>query len=517
MEFLYFYDQSLLNRGNLKHFDGSTGWYNGISESLTGITDNTQFSMMMTFQATGASPEGVLLSNYSNGSGFTLGINKSNRLYIHSPNQAHTFNVPLSKKNTIALTKAENNFGLYVYNHFSNEAESDIYSMVSAYENTGYLQLGGNNNYTAVYPTSNFQGTVDQIAVVDHALYESTLDSLLSGFKDYSVTGVSYSVVSESINTTYGNLTGTTGINNGTITGINTKIVNDSKTQLNAAYSGLTYTTGSLTGSSSSGFSAQGDIYFKTVLNSSYASGFNLSSTGILFPSGFSYASNIQYNVHYNHDGVENSLISLVGKYSNSDTQSGDFYVYTTISQKWSLSTGVQESSGYLNDFVMEGANIYSPNYNGITNWTGDGRNYNPSLVNQTPKYDLISNKYKADQSFLNDGIYAFINRERFNDPLGSDRIIDNCFYQDIVRYDNRLHYDEVTSGAWSNPTGSIHASNPVLPYRPRVLHVQGSLNGIDTLYLVREIDYQETSSKDLLYTNPCISPTGYDQTIRIN
>lgn len=512
MEFLYFYDKALLNRENLKIYESGTGSYSatGSPLALTGVEDNTTYTALMTFKTEGASPEGVLMSDYSNGSGYALGVNKANRLYIHTPDTAYTFGEPLQEKNTIALSKANGVFSIYLFNHYTSRAYSEVYRMNTKYENqTGALYLGGNTEYTGVYGGSGFSGYIDQFALTDHALYEDVIDQLFSGFEGYTITGTDYEVSGDAEKVTYSELTATPPqalieLNSG----IYTQVIED----LNAAYTGTTYASGTFTGNSSSTYQITGDFNYKTALESGYQAGISIYNTGTL---SASFTSNYSYVINYNHDGAENATITLAGTFSGTSLQPDPFYIYTNVSQKWHYTTGLSYDSSFKNDYRMMGANIFNTDY----------KNYpfylyvwpkRDDKVNQIPKYKLLTDKYVIPSDFQNSGLYVDVNRVRYTQTFLDSREIDSTTYTDLVRYHDKEYFDNTNPGFSSfpgSPDNSNYTDQGLFSGQSMAPHasyiVRSTSGGFSEDYLVDQIDYVETSAADLLYLRETIRPDG--------
>lgn len=142
----------------------------------------------------------LIYSNYSAaGSGYAIGINSSNELFIDYPLRSfsYTFKVRLGNRNCIAIKKAENTFTVFVYDLISGVIkESDsIYveeNDRTLLTNSSTLYFGGNALYEAL-PQNNssvkkLYGFFDQLLFISEAIDDSALKIILKGFRPETLT-----------------------------------------------------------------------------------------------------------------------------------------------------------------------------------------------------------------------------------------------------------------------------------------------------------------------------------------
>lgn len=489
MDFLHFYNNAELETGDLLYLDSSVTSYDDDPVDLQ-IENLDDFSIIMSFETTGPSPKSELLTNYgTNGSGFKLGITDSNRMYLKTPYKAEFFDIPLSKKNTVALIKSKNVFSIHLIDHFSRSSDKAIFRFNNGYANNESLIFG-----------ESFQGDVDQICYIKGSIYEDVLDQLLSGFQDVDPVTDNYKVAHSGIDVRFSNFD---YIYNDPLTSINRGIYEEISNQLETNYSGNYYASGLFSGSSDSNFSIEGSFNFKTGVNDNYTPGFSVDFTG---PVDGSFSSDYNYEIFYRNDGIENATITFKGTYSNTSLDD-PFIAYTDINEIWSKEITYSEDLSYKDDFVMEGVSIHNSDYAGKTPWTLKSYDVNKKHKNLIPKFSPADGSYKAkeDISIVN----KYKNRKK-SIEITSNNLLSQTSYGESVRYDNL----EKTSGA-ALLNSNVGSESIVSDVRPRAGDVVGILNGDET-FLINKIDYIETSSKDLNHSKSFIDISSLNKSISI-
>lgn len=491
MEFLHFYDNANLQRSDLLYLNSSATSYNNSSEEIDVTNDYSSFTFLFTFETSGSSPKSELINNYGNGSGFIFGITDTNRFYLKTPEKSFNFSYPLFKKNTVALTKAGNVFSIHLFDHFSRESEKEIYR----------IKNGSNNNFPIILGNS-FVGTIDQFFFSKKSLYDDVLDQLLSGFQDITVTTGDFKPLYSGIDVKYSN---SSYLYETAPNEINRKIYEHISKTLETGYAGNYYASGIFTGSSNTSSTIEGDIYYKTGIYDNYIQGLNINNSEVLSES---FISDYEYKVVYHNDGEENILITYQGTFTNSSLDD-PFIIYTTINEVWGREITYTPNENYLNDFVMEGVSVYNSDYNGEATWNVNSYDLNKKVKNKIAKYSAANGLYKTQDEFSS--VYAYINRQKTLKSIDSTKTINSTSYNEIVRYDDASSLDSSTLIDSGN--GSSYALASI---RPRTSEVNGTISGGNT-YLVENIDYVETSSKDLMHGKEFISVKNLNKTISIS
>ena len=166
----------------------------------------------------------ILISTYSpvdylgaaGPSGYTIGINNTNELFIDYPKRSFsaTFNIRLGNKNCIAVKKSGSVFSVYKYDIISGAIESSD-SINIEESNINYLDhypggvmySFGNPDYIAAQgatPSINyFSGLVDRRLILHAPIDESLIDIIFKGFRPETLTPSTSSSFTRSENYTW--------------------------------------------------------------------------------------------------------------------------------------------------------------------------------------------------------------------------------------------------------------------------------------------------------------------------
>lgn len=213
------YSGALSNTGQFWSQSGSglfTGQIINIPSGY-GLGSNI-WSHVLIYEKTG-SGEGVLVDTSKTGaiqSGYILGINSNNRMFVEGYNENGPFSINSSliigTKNLIAFVKNDDLFKFYVYDFNHQTVNSDSFSISSLwYANSNKLILGGQSGAFTFAETTGYKGFIDEYVYFNDAISPTDFQYIASGLVS------SYQFVS-GIVTTYSGLqitgysTGVTGV-----------------------------------------------------------------------------------------------------------------------------------------------------------------------------------------------------------------------------------------------------------------------------------------------------------------
>lgn len=216
MELDYYINQSILNNDSIIKQVNYPAYSSGLSfvanynrsnsysyeiPSSTLIEDITVFITIEKDETTAQ----VLLTNDDSTSGWTIGINSCNFLYLECKygkiyNQIFD-KINLSRKNCLVIKKTSSNFTVYKYDLISHSFESiqsiQIPSEVSLSSSSSVF-IAGNNYFDSSYSRNSigwFSGRIDQLLVVNESLDEVMILKLLLGFQPF--------YINQSVSTSY--------------------------------------------------------------------------------------------------------------------------------------------------------------------------------------------------------------------------------------------------------------------------------------------------------------------------
>lgn len=154
---------------------------------LTGISGSDDFSIFFSFDRIDKTA-GSLLSNWDGKSGYFIGFNDDNQLFVATSTPApYSFYFPeieLGKKNCLAITKNNTTISVYrydlksksIYNNISKEFTTDTILSGRAFT------LGKNNTLYTKYGLTGIAGTFDQFACFNTSLGVDDINIIFSGF-----------------------------------------------------------------------------------------------------------------------------------------------------------------------------------------------------------------------------------------------------------------------------------------------------------------------------------------------
>jgi hypothetical protein len=192
---------------------GSSGFFNGntfMSLNKNYFADNS--TIFLSYERLRLKDEILLSSvtgnNFSNYSGFCLGINDANKLYFKYWNSVEgpstfTYNKVLSDKNLILLNKKESTItlGHFNTNTFSFEIEEfNIYR--NNFIKNNFINIGGKPNNVEWVTSNNFSGYIDKLYIFNDINFYVYRDSIVSGIFNI-ITGVTSNTVTECYETGY--------------------------------------------------------------------------------------------------------------------------------------------------------------------------------------------------------------------------------------------------------------------------------------------------------------------------
>ena len=135
-------------------------------------------------------------------SGFILGLNDNNKIYIQSYNQNGPYlwqsSNSYANKNAIGLTKSNNRLSLSYYNFDTQSLETEYCPIDSKYFlNSNNWSIGGGTSQFLTLPfvdSRNFNGLLDTFAYYNTALLPYQLKGIMSGIYTNILTPTSYTL-----------------------------------------------------------------------------------------------------------------------------------------------------------------------------------------------------------------------------------------------------------------------------------------------------------------------------------
>lgn len=437
----------------------------------------------------------ILVGNYtspdylatpSSKSGYVIGVNSTNELFIDYPrgNFSYTFKIRLGNKNCIAIKKNKNVFTVYKYDIISGVIEdSDSITIEETDLNLlsySTISIAGLPLYPSLVSSVRyFSGFIDQCVFIDDAIDQSLVDIIFKGFRPETLTPTvsqtfikssSYSWISPELEQYKSYFdSGFASIDNYLYTGTS-----------------LGLPVGSFFGSEAG--------YFGTAttfeIENSYTTGIDRCSTG----TGVTLAPTANYYQYDLPSGVPNYSylgVSTINKYSNrmsvsrsvTLTLSGTGYKFdynaAYISQ--STSTGYASSFdySYYPNLRMDG--VFSDSNDLI--WLYSGSYQAPTGYHIPAEYNFVNGSFYAKYRSANSSYY--LNGQPVIDGvLSGDYIyITGASSTDNLEYDNTQTYTLLSEGPWNYLTGKFYQNSS------RVLESSEYKN------LTLNTDYIETSS----------------------
>lgn len=257
------------NTGNFWSSSGS-GYFSGTILLVTGLDlFRSQFTSVL-INNKNNSQDSILLSTMESGSngvsGFILGINDANKLYLtaydSNINQyiTNTASFQLGVQNGITVSKLENIFTLGKFNFFERELYTEVFSFsFNCNTNFSKVCLGGGSGLPLNISNNFYNGYIDEFLLTNQNLTENSIEELFKGFYKQEPT-TEYLLVGEYDSYNYSNLNNITSpvweeLQSGALDYIRTNIFNTTGigtirvTNSGTIVNGTGYVSGVLSGS----------------------------------------------------------------------------------------------------------------------------------------------------------------------------------------------------------------------------------------------------------------------------
>lgn len=172
------------------------------------------YTFFLTYEKLSSTSQ-ILLSSYStnrtgsNDSGYTIGINSSNELFVDYPKEKFcgVFNIKVANKACICIKKVSNILTIYKYDIVSGVIEGkDSITLPGEISdiNLNPIFIGGSDEYVLLPQNLSsiyfFSGTIDQLLVVTEGLDESLINTIFKGFRPETLTPLVESTYKKSEN-----------------------------------------------------------------------------------------------------------------------------------------------------------------------------------------------------------------------------------------------------------------------------------------------------------------------------
>lgn len=201
---------------------GGDSAYNGVASSPTSNFFSGQsvqvsnasslhssgWTMFFVFDKSGDSP-GTLFSNFSETSGiksgFSIGVNSSNRLYVESYDEngpaIYQSNTLLGTKNAVAITRNDEKLHLDYFDFNSKNTIGDDFTLShKSMARSDNWFIGDNINKPNYINSEPFYGKIDTFIYITGYLFPNEIDTLFSGFCVDSTPSIIYKTTSSSCN-----------------------------------------------------------------------------------------------------------------------------------------------------------------------------------------------------------------------------------------------------------------------------------------------------------------------------
>lgn len=357
MNFDYYYSQAGLDSGDITdlwRYNASTGSGAMPFPKTLNVRADENYSIYFTYEKLD-NKRSSLFSNVNSGNGFCLGISDNNNLFLEAWNSGikdyYLYNIPLAKKNTLALKKNGSLFSLVDYDLISNKiAYKDSYFVnPSIIFNTGNIKVGDTGYYETGF-LNDFSGNFDQLAAMSEIYNTRDELTIFKGFRPESDYIESY-YRNQSYSEDYVNWTDSI------------QISNDDYAYFKDYYYDLdlflSTTTGQYLGSitaSNSGVYWIASGYFAATVDGCTASGSSrfYSYTGLLAPTGFISFSD---SVSTNYDSVNQyTNHRLFTNFSGYGPNVGlNHYLHKVWQSGYEYISSGTIDSGYYDSFRMDG------------------------------------------------------------------------------------------------------------------------------------------------------------------
>jgi hypothetical protein len=179
------------------------GTFTGQNLEIKNSTDlaSDSWTMFFVFARSGVK-DGILFSNYhgNNPSGFVIGVDSRERLYLESYGQNgptfYTSSNSLFSKNAVAINKNYNNISINYFDCASSGVVSDVFSTNNAFNYNSGWNIGNAINPPPFFSGNSFNGSIDYYAYVNTGLFPYEITKLFSGLLIDKVPGYHYDILS---------------------------------------------------------------------------------------------------------------------------------------------------------------------------------------------------------------------------------------------------------------------------------------------------------------------------------
>lgn len=420
------------NTGSFWASSSGSGLFSGTILSVNTInwdSDNLTTILINKKTTSGAA---ILVSTLQSGgssiSGFVLGVNDANKLFVtayDTETEAYVTNTAsfnLGRSNGLSLSKNSNLFTLGKFNFFERELYTELYNFpLTCNTNSNLFCVGGGSGLPSNYQNRFYTGYIDEILLHDKNISENSIESIFKGFYKVEPT-YSYGIVSETDSYQYSNLNPITRpiwqeMQSGALDYVRNNIFNTTgigKIRVISSGSiinGTGYVSGNLTGytSSQTGYTqvttGSGVTGFLTSGNVAAASGIVSYVDVTLYPITVFTSGNIyQITAESGISGVTRwTPVYSSPVYQVTETTG---FVATTVRSYYGLSfsytiTGMSGNASYVHvaDYSNNGNDNILIAHD--LNYTGYGTNFR-AFKNTNIKYDWFYTENADDTNYIN-------------------------------------------------------------------------------------------------------------------
>jgi len=171
------------------YVDGG-GFFNGqtVEVNNSNEIDYSEWTLLLDWEKTTKS-NCTIFSCLSDGSGYLLGINDANKLYVATQDEDQniaikTFKTNLSSKNLCSVSKYKESFSLSIYQprSLSVVSEEVNFPFFENFENNSGFRIGNEPNLPVNFYADAFEGNISKLAFIDNNLGSEIEEILLSGW-----------------------------------------------------------------------------------------------------------------------------------------------------------------------------------------------------------------------------------------------------------------------------------------------------------------------------------------------
>lgn len=256
------------NTGSFWSSSGS-GFFSGTVLGITNLDlDESKFTSIIINNKT-TSGKAILASSLTSGvggiSGFVLGFNDANKLYLTSYDSGlssyitNTSSFQIGRQNGFSISKFNNTFTIGKFNFFERELYTETLQFpLDCNTNFSSISFGGGTGLPSNINNDYFSGYIDEILLTNQNLQEDTIEMLFKGFYKEEP-NLEYTLVEESDSYRYSNLNNVTSpiweeLQSGALDYIRTNIFNTTgigtirATNSGTIVNGTGYVSGNLSG-----------------------------------------------------------------------------------------------------------------------------------------------------------------------------------------------------------------------------------------------------------------------------